>query len=47
MWVVQSGDDGAWSVIHYSPPLLLLRVKVMEVPEDERSAPASTAGCWS
>ena len=37
MWVVQSGMDGAGLVIHYSPPLLLLRVRVMEVPGEERA----------
>ena len=36
MWMLQSGVDGAGLVVHYSPPLLLLRVKVMEVPGDER-----------
>jgi hypothetical protein len=33
MWVVES--EGARLVIHYSPPLLLLRIKVLEVPKDE------------
>jgi hypothetical protein len=36
MWVVQSGGDGAQSVVHHSPPLLLLRAKVLEVPDDQR-----------
>jgi len=36
MWVVQA-SDAARVVIHYSPPLLVMRVKVMEVPQDERS----------
>lgn len=34
MWVLPGGEDGANLVIHLSPPLLLLRVKVMEVPGD-------------
>jgi hypothetical protein len=38
MWVLKGSDDGANVVIHLSPPLLLLRVKVMEVPEGDRSA---------
>ena len=39
MWVLQAGNDGARLVLHYSPPLLLLRTKVMEVPaEDGRCA---------
>jgi hypothetical protein len=36
MWVVPAADGGARLVIHHSPPLLLLRVKIMEVPKDER-----------
>jgi hypothetical protein len=36
MWVVQA-SEAARVVIHYSPPLLVMRVKVMEVPQDERS----------
>ncbi|HET7275581.1 MAG TPA: hypothetical protein VFI91_10500 [Longimicrobiaceae bacterium] len=35
MWVVKGGD-GANLVIHHSPPLLLLRMKVLEVPNDQR-----------
>ena len=35
MWVAQAGD-GAKLVIHYSPPLLLLRAKLMEVPADDQ-----------
>lgn len=31
MWVVPVGEDGANFVIHYSPPLLLLRVKVLDI----------------
>ncbi len=37
MWVLGAGSDGADLVIHFSPPLLLLRVKVLEVPDDESS----------
>lgn len=36
MWMLRSGNDGARLVVHCSPPLVLLRVKVMEVPGDER-----------
>jgi hypothetical protein len=32
MWVI--GADSARVVIHHSPPLLILRSKVMELPED-------------
>jgi hypothetical protein len=34
MWLVQSGQHDARMVIHYTPPLLLLRMKVMELPKD-------------
>lgn len=34
MWVVRSGND-ATMVVHYSPPLVLLRTKVLDVPEDQ------------
>lgn len=38
MWIV--GSNGGGLVIHYSPPLLLLRSKVLEVPsEDARCTP--------
>lgn len=36
MWLVQAGDDGARIVIHHSPPLLLFRLKVLDVPDDEK-----------
>lgn len=36
MWVVQPGENDARLVIHYSPPLLLMRMKVMEIPSDEK-----------
>jgi hypothetical protein len=32
MWVVQGGEHDARMVIHYTPPLLILRMKVMELP---------------
>ena len=33
MWLVQAGD-GAGIVVHYSPPLLVFRLKVMDLPAD-------------
>ncbi len=42
LWVVHPADDGTSVVIHYSPPLVLLRLKVMSVPEgapDDQVAP--------
>jgi hypothetical protein len=35
MWLVHGGDDGAGIVIHFSPPLLVFRLKVMDLPADE------------
>lgn len=35
MWLVPSGLPGASIVIHHSPPVLVFRLKVMDVPEDE------------
>ena len=36
MWVVRpAGGDGAGRVVHYSPPLVVLRTKVLDVPEDQ------------
>jgi hypothetical protein len=35
MWLVKSGAAGAGLVIHLSPPVLVFRLKVMEVPRDE------------
>lgn len=36
MWLVRGGDGAAPLVVHYSPPLLVFRLKVMDVPEDEQ-----------
>ena len=35
MWLVKSGTTGAGLVMHLSPPVLVFRLKVMEVPKDE------------
>lgn len=36
LWLVRpGGEDGARLVISYSPPLLVLRLKVLEIPSDE------------
>lgn len=35
MWLVNTGVDGARLVVHHSPPLLLFRLKVMDLPESE------------
>lgn len=36
MWAVSTNGGDVRMVIHYSPPLLLFRINVMDVPEDER-----------
>ena len=36
MWVTSSGGAGAPLVVHFSPPLVVFRLKVMDVPPDER-----------
>jgi hypothetical protein len=35
MWLVQANADGAGIVLHYSPPLVVFRLKVMDLPGDE------------
>jgi hypothetical protein len=38
MWLVRPGGElDADVVVHYSPPVLLLRMKVMDIPRDERT----------
>ena len=38
MWIVRPGGElDADVVVHYSPPVLLLRLKVMDLPKDERA----------
>lgn len=42
LWVIKSGDDGAPIVVNYAPPLVVLRMKVMDLPspgDDVRLAP--------
>lgn len=35
MWMVRTGEGGAGLVIHHSPPVLVFRLKVLEVPPDQ------------
>ena len=35
MWLVEGGGDGPGIVVHYSPPLVVFRLKVMDLPGDE------------
>jgi hypothetical protein len=37
MWVLAGDEGGAKFVIHLSPPLLLLRIKVMDLPAESPS----------
>ena len=38
MWIVRPGGElDADVVVHYSPPVVLLRMKVMDLPKDERA----------
>src|SRR6185312_8943750 len=38
MWIVRPGGElDADVVVHYSPPVVLLRLKVMDIPRDERA----------
>jgi hypothetical protein len=50
LWVVKSGDDGVPPVVvNYTPPVVLLRMKVMDLPQsgDDARLAASTAACWN
>ena len=35
MWLVGEKEDGAGIVVHYGPPLVVFRMKVMDLPGDE------------
>lgn len=35
MFVVRSRPDGALIVVHHSPPVLVVRLKVMDLPQDD------------
>ena len=36
MWIVKNGGDGTTLVVNHVPPLLVLRTKVLDVPNDEQ-----------
>jgi hypothetical protein len=39
MWIIRPGGElDAHMVVHYSPPVVLLRMKVMDLPKDEQAA---------
>jgi hypothetical protein len=35
MWLVNTQEDGAPLVVSHSPPLVVFRLKVMDIPDDE------------
>jgi hypothetical protein len=37
MWMVRLGQENTRLVVNHSPPVLLIRVKVLDVPEDQGS----------
>ncbi|HEU0052931.1 MAG TPA: hypothetical protein VFQ39_07125 [Longimicrobium sp.] len=37
MWLARNGQDGPALVIHYSPPVLVFRLKVLDLPSDEKT----------
>ena len=49
LWVVKpSGELDFGVVVHYSPPVVILRVKVMTLPDQHRTRwPRSAAACSS
>jgi hypothetical protein len=36
MWVARTGPDGAGLVVNHSPPVLVFRAKVLDVPKDKQ-----------
>jgi hypothetical protein len=36
MWVARNGTEGAGVVVNHSPPVLVFRAKVLDVPQDEK-----------
>ena len=47
LWLARTPDD-AEVVVHYAPPVVILRVRVMELPGQRAAARAScSASCWS
>jgi hypothetical protein len=50
MWILKSpDDDSAPVVVSYSPPVVLLRMKVMDLPRpaDDQRLAGCTGACWS
>ena len=38
MWVARTGSDGVGVVVNHSPPVLVFRAKVLDVPADEAAS---------
>jgi len=36
LWVLTSGENGPEVVVHYNPPVVVLRVRVLRLPENDR-----------
>src|SRR3954462_9725877 len=36
MWLGEANSDGSTIVVHFSPPLVVFRLKVMDLPADEQ-----------
>jgi hypothetical protein len=36
MWLARNGSDGAGVVVNHSPPVLVFRAKVLDIPKDEK-----------
>jgi hypothetical protein len=35
LWVIRAGEDGAKMVLNHTPPVLVFRIKVLDLPQDE------------
>ena len=47
LWRVRT-PEGAEVVVHYAPPVVILRVRVMELPGQRAAArPSCSGSCWS
>lgn len=40
MWMVRAGPDGAGLVLNHTPPVLVFRAKVLDLPDDEAQCAA-------
>ena len=48
LWIVRpSGELDFSVVVHFEPPVVLLRVKVMAIPREANAVATLSPGCWS